>query len=382
MTIFATGKILKALDMSNDDLYGWMLVEHEGSEIINMSDQWFNKRTETMEDMTDAMRNFRDFYVQEMNRVWQESMSVSLDANLGLWNEETITKYEMYNVGKELPKGFFPRIPINEGDTDIRLAEGTLSNMALTVKESVQRWMRSNFTEYSDFDHNDYGFDTGLIPLKYYSHPGDSRGIADRKENDHRVYSHDLGLAFKLFTTNLVKKQYMDDAFVLGMATVNILKFKKTNKANPDLDNLIKFLEKTVLMQTIEEYDKDRLLSRPFTIKLNRAGAALFGLDPNTTITISGYKLAKLLTKGISFIVMTFKPILFAANIALIQGVNFSRALSGSIATRLGNVPPEYANATLSGYFSTISDYSKYVYDGISDNLQNNKAWIIAKKIG
>lgn len=81
-----------------------------------------------------------------------------------------------------------------------------------------------------------------------------------------------------------------------------------------------------------------------------------------------------------SFITMSFKPMLFAFNFTMIQAQNLSRAISGSIIKSLGNVPPEYVNADISGYFATVKDYGKYVKDGLSGNLANNKAWILARK--
>jgi hypothetical protein len=359
--VYAVGKVLNGFDISNEDIYGWLYeATPEGGEILNLSNTYFNKGTERREEMTDSMRAYRDFLVESFDHTWSDTMSSKIDVNMGMYSKDTVTKANYYGMGDTLPKGFFPRTPLTEDDTDIRLAEGGLSNFALGVLESARRSVRNNLSDYTDTDYAEYAEDSALVPVRFVSHPGDGK-ISDKRVNGHRAYTHDMGASFKMFIRNQYKKKHFDDAFIIGMATTNVLRFKKVNKANPELSNLANFLEKQVLMQTLDEYDKDKLFHKPITYKLGKWGAKVWGLDEGTTITLSAYKMMRLLMGKLSFLVMTFKPLMFVFNTALIQLINFSKAVSGSIAYRIGNVPPEYANATVSGYLATLKDYSKYV---------------------
>lgn len=369
--VWGVGKVLAKFDISHEELTGFMRIETATSELLNKGNTYYDKRTESTVALTDAQREYRDFYVIEMTRIWKESMSDLVEQEYG----DPITKAELFGLPLELPDGFFPRIPLQDTDRDV---EQGLTAMA----HSVQRFLKNNVLEYAESDFNDHGFDSDIIPVKYFSHPDDGHGKSDKKVDGHRTYSHDMAMAFKLFTHNQLKKKHMDEAYVVGMATLNVLKFKRTNKANRKLDNLVSFLEKTIMMQTLDQMDKGGFLSKQMTFRVGKYGAALFGVPDDTTLTISTPKLLRLLRGGLSVVVMGFKPLLAITNITLIQGINFSRALSGSIAKRLGNVPPEYANATLSGYFGTLGEYSKYAYAGMLGKADDNKAWILAKKMG
>lgn len=199
-------------------------------------------------------------------------MSAKIEQNLGTNFSSEITKAQFYGMSLELPNGFFPRIPLTEADSDIKLSDNPISNFALEIIDNAKRSIRNNLADYADPDFQDHGRDSALIAVKFHSHPGDGKA-SDRKKDGHRTYSHDMGAAFKVFTRNQLRKKHFDDAFVIGMAAHNILKFKKSSKANPEQKNLAEFLEKQILMHTLDEYDRDNFLHRPLTYKLGRTGA-------------------------------------------------------------------------------------------------------------
>lgn len=350
-----------------------------GGETLNMGDTWFDAKNNVKLDLTDAQRNYRDFAVRAMNEGWIESMSAQMEQNMGTFYSSTISKAEFYGLPAELPMGFFPRAPLSELDEDIKFSDNPLSNFAQSAIDEARRSIRNNLSDYEDPDFQDHGRDSALISVKFFSHPGDGKA-ADRRKDGHRVYTHDFGAAFKMFMRNQIRKKHMDDAFIIGMAAHNILRFKKSSKSSPELRNLAEFLEKQVLMHTIDEYDKDSFLHRPVVYKLNWIGSKVWGLDEGTTVSLSAYKMMRLLMRHSSFITMSFKPMLFAFNFSMIQAQNFSKAVSGSILKSLGNVPPEHNVPTISSYLATMKDYGTYVKDGLSGNLAKNKAWILARK--
>lgn len=66
---YAVGKVLNTLDISNEDMYGWMIkVDGEG-EYLNMDDYWYDAKRGERVQLTDAQRAYRDFYARSLQKV-------------------------------------------------------------------------------------------------------------------------------------------------------------------------------------------------------------------------------------------------------------------------------------------------------------------------
>lgn len=347
------------------DHYSFMLQKSEDPTkrgyYLNITD----KHPVTGRDLTKAEKELRDEYKNTLTTMYSQIMNEIVGTNEYGYN---IYRYQMHGekASPELPEDFFARVPMT---LDEAKEESTGMDSFFGIKTSAEHFVKSNIVTLLE---REYGGSQkkAAVKLKFMGHPS-------QIENYNHSFNADL--SFKLFAAQLIHKKHFDDLYPFAQGIRNIIEDAKTPDGKQALPNILEMVDSQIAMQILDEPKQSRFLSRDMTIKINPTLSKVLKV-PVGSYVMSQDSILRQLKSSLSFVSMGFKFVGGVKNLAIItltNGLQITKSMVGSIG---GLVPDEEAKRSGSAALA-FKDYAVYLKDALTDNLENNKLYQLAKHL-
>ena len=257
-----------------------------------------------------------------------------------------------YNSHK---KSFLPKVPVT--NQEVRDKYGLISKEILssTYKRVATMYYEDAFEEWDNSQ--------DALPLKYLG--SDSMNISNN-------YSLDLYNIFSKFMGSCIKKEYMDDVYVVGEGIKNLMELKAKTANSPQLfKKSISMLESLIMNQVLGKPRIPKLTTRiPFTKR---------GAD-GSRHQISLYKLIKSLKSFVSLSMLALHPIGGLKNAVFINILSAKESMKGSILKRMTGIDGTEIDFTAKDIGFATTELAKLQADYARGTWKTNKTWLLLRK--
>lgn len=183
------------------------------------------------------------------------------------------------------------------------------------------------------------------------------------------LYSTDLEKMFKGSVDNLLTIKHMDPVISYALSLRTILEAQAqfpdiVQMSKRETEQIAGWLESFAVQNIMGQRKRSQLTSKPIMINGKRVNTDRFLLGIKNTI---------------SFVSLGLKPFTAGMNTALIIMVNTKKAISGSIAKRVG-INPDDIDFTINDLRKAHALWAKLMYDMSIGNENNNKLWLLIKQ--
>jgi hypothetical protein len=265
----------------------------------------------------------------------------------------------------EYKRGWFAKVPITEDE---------MGNAFTKLKDKrfwtqVKRYYFKSYIDayYSQEENNDEA-----LPWKYL-------GTEEIDYSD--TYSKNLEESFLQSMKYYTMKEELTDVYALGRGLVEYAKLKNDDRTGFNRNNLIKFMEKMIEMQIRGRRQVQ------FDSGLLKQDIALIRAVDGKIERPDWIRLIRSLKSSSAGPIMILKPFQGSANAAFAFLYTLKESLKDGILSALGKdnflkVDTNFMSFTQKELAQGWVDYMEFTKDNLSGNLENNKLWVIARKLG